>query len=101
MSVLGVSNVSSEEELRQKARFRAQAKISFYIHLGVYSGVNLMLILIWWFTGGLNEFPWFIFPLVFWGIGLLAHYLAVFTRSSYVDRMTEQEYRKLKEEQQT
>jgi CRISPR/Cas system CSM-associated protein Csm3 (group 7 of RAMP superfamily) len=77
--------MSSDEELRQKARMRAGAKISFYIHLSVYAGVNFMLFLIWLFTGG---------------IGLVAHYMSAFAYSGYFDRMTEEEYRKLKQEQQ-
>ena len=35
--------MSSDEELRRKARARAEAKLGFYIHLAVYCGVNLML----------------------------------------------------------
>jgi hypothetical protein len=90
----------SDEELRQKARARAGGKISFYIHFSVYVGVNLMLFFIWLFAGGLTgTFPWFLFPLVFWGIGVVVHYMSVFTYSSYYDRMTEEEYRKLKQEQ--
>ena len=93
--------MASEEELRRKARVRAEAKLGFYIHLAVYLAVNAMLILIWYFTTYLRGFvfPWFLFPLVFWGIGLVAHYLTVFGHTGYLDKMTEQEYRKLKEEQ--
>ncbi len=91
--------MDSEAELRRKARLRAEAKLGFYIHLAVYAGVNTMLILIWFFTGGPSVFPWFVFPLVFWGIGLLAHYLTAFVHAGYVDRLTEQEYRRMKEEQ--
>jgi hypothetical protein len=65
----------SEEKLREKARLRAETKLGFYIHLAVYSGVNVLLFFIWWFKGG---FPWFVFPLLvgvldFWPIscGLL------------------------------
>jgi hypothetical protein len=90
----------SEEELRRQARARAAAKISFYIHLAVYIAVNLMLFLIWLYTSGFYGFPWFVFPLVFWGIGLLAHYLVAFSHTGYVDRLTEREYQRLKEEQQ-
>jgi len=43
--------------------------------------------------------PWFLFPLVFWGIGLVAHYLTAFSHSGALDRMTEDEYRRLKAEQ--
>jgi len=90
----------SEEELRSRAKDKAQAKVGFYGHLSVYVGVNLLLFFIWLFTGGLQgAFPWFVFPLVFWGIGLIANYLSVFVHTGYLDRMTEQEYNKLKEDQ--
>jgi uncharacterized protein (DUF486 family) len=92
--------LASDEELRRKARLRAEAKIGFYVHLAIYAGVNTMLFFIWLFTTlPYATFPWFIFPLVFWGIGLLAHYLTVFAHSGYTDRLTEQEYQKLKQEQ--
>ena len=84
---------------------RAEAKLGFYIHFGVYVGVNVMLFFIWYFTRGDTSipnasFPWFIFPLVGWGIGVAAHYIAVFARTGVTARMTEKEYQKLKEEQQ-
>jgi hypothetical protein len=91
--------LDSDAELRRKARLRAEAKLGFYIHLVVYVGVNAMLFLIWLYTGGLSVFPWFVFPLVFWGIGLVAHYLTVFAHTGYLDRMTETEYQQLKREQ--
>ena len=84
---------------------RARAKLGFYIHLTVYVCVNIGLFLIWLFTRGDTSipnasFPWFIFPLGGWGIGLIAHGLAVFGHTSgYLDRMTDQEYKKLKAEQ--
>lgn len=92
--------MSSDMQLRQEARARAEAKLGFYIHFAVYSGVNLLLFLIWFFiTAPVNVFPWFLFPLAFWGIGIVAHYLTVFGGTGYLDRMTEKEYRKLKTEQ--
>ncbi len=92
--------MESDVELRRKARERAEAKLAFYIHLAVYVGVNSLLFFIWLFTGGMGSFPWFIFPLLFWGIGLVAHYLTVFAHTDYVDRMAEEEFRRLKEAQQ-
>jgi hypothetical protein len=66
--------------------------------------VNILLFFVWWFTRGYDipgaSFPWFFFPLVGWGIGLVAHYVAVFVRTGVIDRMAEQEYRKLREEQE-
>jgi hypothetical protein len=87
----------SEEELRKEARLRTEAKLGFYIHLGVYSGVNVMLSVIWWLTGG---YPWFVFPLLGWGVGLLAHFLWAFGQINVIDRLSEKEYQKLKEAQQ-
>jgi hypothetical protein len=87
----------SEKELREEARLRAEVKLGFYIHLAVYSGVNVMLFFIWWFTGG---FPWFIFPLLGWGVGLLAHFLYAFAQISVTEGLAEKEYQRLKETQQ-
>jgi hypothetical protein len=50
-------------------------------------------------TGGIDVFPWFIFVLGGRGIGLRAHGLSVFAHTAYLNRMIEQEYRKLKAEQ--
>ena len=86
----------SEEKLREEAKLRAEAKLGFYIHLAVYSGVNVLLFFIWGFTG---SFPWFVFPLLGWGVGLLAHYLQAFAQVSVTDRMAEKEYRRLKVQQ--
>ena len=97
--------MSSDDELRRKAKLRAMAKLGFYIHFSVYVGVNVLLFFVWWFTRGDTaipnaSFPWFIFPVVGWGIGLVAHGLSVFGHTAgYLDRMTEQEYKKLKAEQ--
>ncbi|KQC05477.1 MAG: hypothetical protein APR53_02255 [Methanoculleus sp. SDB] len=85
-----------DEELRRIARKSAEEKAGFYTHLGVYIGVNLFLIAIWWVTGGPNSFPWFIFILFGWGIGLVAHFFGVFHSDAYVERMAETEYQRLK-----
>jgi hypothetical protein len=104
--------LSNEEELREQARQRAGAKLGFYIHFSVYVVVNIILVFVWWFTKNIPvynsstgtyatySFPWFIFPLVGWGIGVLGHYLAVFVRTGITDKMTEKEYQRLKEKQQ-
>lgn len=48
----------------------------------------------WWLSGG--GFPWFIFVLVFWGIGLVAHGIRAFISHDYTDIMAEREYQRLK-----
>ncbi len=85
--------MTTDEELMALARKRAEEKLGFYIHFAVYVAVNALLILIWWFVAG-DGFPWFLFPLGFWGIGIIAHFIAVFVRT---DRMTQREYERLKQ----
>lgn len=92
--------MQSEEELRRKARKMAEDKAGLFIHATIYTAVNIFFIAIWWFTGGSSgTFPWFIFILFGWGIGLVANIVAVYrgNYSQYVDRLTEREYQRLKE----
>ena len=51
-------------------------------HTTSYIGVNAMLFGIWGFTGGFAAaaFPWFLFPLLGWGIGYLSHRAGVSAR---------------------
>jgi F0F1-type ATP synthase assembly protein I len=95
----GVNGMPGDEELRQRARKTAEEKAGFYMHLGVYVGVNLFLIAIWWATGGPGTFPWFIFILFGWGIGLVAHFFGVFRGKAYVEQMAEKEYQRLKQDE--
>jgi hypothetical protein len=66
-----------QENNPEQAKRQVERKKEFFIHLTVYIVVNIILLLIWAFvtSGG---FPWFIFPLGGWGIGVLCHYLVVF-----------------------
>ena len=66
----------SEDERYQRAYRRVQAIRGFYIHLVVYILVNIGL-----FVLNLLVAPgslWFYWPLLGWGIGLLAHGVSVF-----------------------
>jgi len=67
----------SEEQIYELAKKRVEAKRSFFIHLAVYILVNIMLVLIWRFASD-GGFPWFIFPLCGWGIGIIIHALHTF-----------------------
>ena len=83
----------SEEEIYQLARKRVEEKKGFFVHLSIYILVNILLVMIWAFGNG-GGFPWFIFPLGGWGIGLLFHFLGVFVFS----RSTEWEKREIEKE---
>ena len=56
-----------------------EPRMGFRIHLAVYIAVQLMLAATWALTsnwdGGI-PFPWFLFPLLGWGVGIAAHYAA-------------------------
>ena len=67
----------SEEQIYEQAKKRVEEKRGFFVHLTVYILVNIMLVLIWRFANG-GGFPWFIFPLGGWGIGIIIHFLNVF-----------------------
>ena len=67
---------------RRERSARGQRK-GFRIHATVFVVVQIMIAAIWalqWQTGG-TGYPWFIYPLLGWGAGLAAHYIAV--RDSY------------------
>jgi hypothetical protein len=89
----------SEEEIYEVAEKRVKAKKDFYSHLTAYICVNIFLIIIWAFVAG-RGFPWFIFPLCGWGIGIAFHFLGVFVIKETPDRAAiEKEVEKIKREQ--
>jgi len=81
-----------ERRARQLVRRRA-----FYVHASVFVAVNLFLIVIWAVVGG--GFPWFVFVLFGWGIGLVVHAASVLWISRPADVLLEQEERRLRAEQ--
>jgi 2TM domain len=63
---------------RHKRRARGHRK-GFRIHAAVFVAVEILLVVIWavqWQLGG-TSYPWFLWALCGWGIGLAAHYAAV------------------------
>ena len=60
----------ADDELRQRAIKRLRAKAGFWTHLVVYLAVNAFLVVIWAFTG--SDLFWPVFPIVGWGIGVVA-----------------------------
>jgi hypothetical protein len=71
----------------------ADARRGFKVHAIVYAIVNLGLITlnaVLIATTAAN-FPWAVFPLVGWGIGLTFHYVAAFRRGSKDVRARQEE----------
>ena len=89
----------SEEQIYELAKKRVEEKRGFFTHLTVYIIVNIMLVLIWKFASG-EGFPWFIFPLGGWGIGIIIHSLNVFVFGGKSDRVAiEKEAERIRREQ--
>ncbi|MFC1913903.1 2TM domain-containing protein [Chloroflexota bacterium] len=88
----------SEQELYEKAKKRVEEKKGFFIHLIIYVLVNILLVLIWAFSAD-GGYPWFLWALGGWGIGILFHFLGVFVLSKetgWEKRELEKEVEKLR-----
>jgi len=69
----------NDQVTRDEAKQKAQAVKEFYQHLTVYAVVNVLLFVINLVTSRGNW--WFYWPLLGWGIGVVAHGLTVFLGS--------------------
>lgn len=55
---------------------RAVQRRAFWAHVVLWGAVNLMLFTIWLVTGA--GFPWFVFPLLGWGVAVASHAATVY-----------------------
>lgn len=65
---------------QRRALWSSGNRTAFRIHATVYLAVNLFLFVIWlttWQLADGTDYPWFLWVLFGWGIGLAAHYAAV------------------------
>jgi hypothetical protein len=75
-----ISNRVVDDPFERAARRQIvhNAKWGFRIHFGVYAAVQVLLFTIWAFTPHAHEaMPWFLYPLLGWGVGVVAHYIAM------------------------
>lgn len=66
---------SVEDRLRAQATRNLKRRAEFRVHLVVFGLVNLLLVVIWLVTGLTARvwYPWWIYPMFGWGIGLGVH----------------------------
>lgn len=83
------------DSLRERAERRVDRKIKFYRNLKAYVIVNAVLAIINWLCT--PEFWWVMFPVFFWGIGVLVDFLKAYV---LVDNWDSEDFRecKIKEE---
>ena len=82
-----------ESERYEAAKERVEEIKGFYVHLFIYVVVNIGLILIDVLTSPYNL--WFYWPLLGWGIGIVAHATSVFGIKGILGKDWEE--RKIKE----
>jgi len=75
--------LNEDARLDKLARRRARAKLGFFWHAAIYIVVNVGLVALSLSTGR----HWAVFPLLGWGIGLLAHGLSVWVFAPGGDMM--------------
>ncbi len=80
------------DEQRQWAIRRIRAKREFRVHVFVYLAVNALLVFIWAMSSA--TFFWPVWPMLGWGIGLVAHAVSVYGGTSGIsDAQIERELR--------
>ena len=82
------------DEQRQRAIRRIRAKRGFWVHAAVYLAVIAFLFVIWAMTSA--TYPWPIWPMLGWGIGVLAHAASVYIgRPGISEAQIDRELRRL------
>jgi hypothetical protein len=74
------------QEAYKLARKRVEARMGFYGNLSSYIVVNALLMTVYMFTGpvpGYYTYPWFIWVMLAWGVGLVFHFLGVFVFGNF------------------
>jgi hypothetical protein len=79
------------DSLRSRAEERVDKKIKFYRNLQAYIIVNALLAVINALFS--PEFWWVLFPVFFWGIGVLVDFLKAFV---FIDNFDSDDYRERK-----
>jgi hypothetical protein len=94
-------NQSQYSNAYRMAERRVKAKVGFYWHLASYLVVNAMLIGIYLLSAlaaGELYYPWFVWVMGPWGVGLIFNYLAVFVFNeggNQTQQMIENEMRRM------
>lgn len=86
-----------EESIEERAKKKVEEKVRLLQHIGTYVAVNCFLVIVWALSG--RGYPWFLWVMAGWGLGLAAHAIGYFvgSRSQAVrDKMIEKEIERQK-----
>lgn len=90
------------ESAREVAERKVNLRMELWWHLGSYFIVNVFLIIVWAITGA--GYPWFIWVMIGWGIGVVFHIMHYFMSThgeTRRERMVQMEMERLMHEQGT
>lgn len=87
------STTDPRSDPRQQAIESLKKKRDFRTHVLMYVLVNTMLVVIWAVTGG--DFFWPIFPILGWGIGVVANAWDVYGRGQITEEEIQREQQRL------
>ena len=85
------------DPIRAEAEKRVKQRTELIRHIGTYLIINGFLVVVWALTGA--GYPWFLWVMAGWGIGLLFHIVDYFSGrrgSASRERMVEKEMEKMK-----
>jgi hypothetical protein len=68
-----------ERDDDRRARHARGHRTGLGVHAAAFAGGQALIASVWAVNGGLagEMQPWFVYPLIGWGVGLAAHYAAV------------------------
>jgi hypothetical protein len=82
----------SQAAFREREAKMIQRRRVFILHLSIYLSANVFLFVVWLMTG--RGYPWFIFPIFGWGIGLVAHFVTALFLADPQEIVLEREQRR-------
>ena len=82
------------EALRHEAITVLKKRRDFHRHVAIYLLVNTALVITWALTNG-GGFFWPVFPIAFWGIGVVMNAWDAYSDDTVSERRIEQEVRRL------
>ncbi len=94
--MIHMSEIDTEktDALRQEAIARLKKRSDFHKHVAVYLLVNTGLVVTWLLTNA-GGFFWPVFPIAFWGIGVVMNAWDAYSDDTVSERRIEQEVRRL------
>ena len=96
MADLDLDTTEPSSDLREQARKRLEKKRDFKTHLFIYLLVNAALVGIW-AVATPGAIFWPIFPILGWGIGVVANAWDVFARKPITDAEVDREEQRLRD----